>query len=365
MAAKSHSGTFATGGSGSFTVLVTNVGASTANGTVTVTDALPVGMTPVSASGTGWNTCTFGGSGGRTVTCTHSNPGGLPANTSLSPITINVNISASAGTLNNTANLSFTGDQYSANDSSTDTVAVKNSADLSVTKTSPQTHYQRGDALTYTVQVTNNGPSNATNARLTDDLPANLVYGSHTAGQGSYDPATGIWTIGALTNGASATLTINATIGGSAPYGSGIVNTAGSLTSDEVDPNQNNNSASQTVYVLYPTAVDLASFEAAQTMVGKVTVKWATLLETDIAGFNLYRGNPSGLDWVRVNDALIPAQNLGIGGSQYVFVDMGAAGGVRAIYRLDFVNPNGAVIGSSQVNFVPAVFLFAPLGSRP
>ena len=47
--------------------------------------------------------------------------------------------------------------------------------------------------------------------------PLGLAYVSHVASAGTtYDPLSGVWTIGALANGASRTLTINATFSSSA-----------------------------------------------------------------------------------------------------------------------------------------------------
>ena len=65
---KSHSGNFAQGQAGAgYTITVSNVGGAASSGTVTVTDALPTGLTATAISGTGW-TCTLG-----TLTCTRSN----------------------------------------------------------------------------------------------------------------------------------------------------------------------------------------------------------------------------------------------------------------------------------------------------
>ena len=56
---KSHFGNFPPGGTGSYTIVVTNTGSAATSGNVTVTDTLPNGLTPTNApSGTGW-TCTL------------------------------------------------------------------------------------------------------------------------------------------------------------------------------------------------------------------------------------------------------------------------------------------------------------------
>ena len=60
----------------------------------------------------------------------------------------------------------------------------------------------------------NNGTAQATNVSLTDLLPAGLTatLNNGVASQGSYDPATGIWTIGTIANGSNATLTLEGTV---------------------------------------------------------------------------------------------------------------------------------------------------------
>lgn len=65
---------------------------------------------------------------------------------------------------------------------------------------------------TFRVTVANAGPDTATGVEVTDLLPAGLVFQSATASQGSYNSGTGLWTVGSLANGASATLDITAQV---------------------------------------------------------------------------------------------------------------------------------------------------------
>ncbi len=99
-----------------------------------------------------------------------------------------------------------------------------------------------GTTVSFTVTVTNDGPSRATDVRVLDLLPAGLTLVSSSATQGSYSatavvgpPAypAGTWRVGTLTNGAVATLTINANVTGSTP----IINYAQVSYADQYDPN--------------------------------------------------------------------------------------------------------------------------------
>ena len=80
---KSHVGNFTRGLTASYTVPVSNVSPyGTSSGTVIVNDTLPLGLTPTSATGTGWS-CSIVS---QTVSCTDSTA--LPAGGSYPSITI-------------------------------------------------------------------------------------------------------------------------------------------------------------------------------------------------------------------------------------------------------------------------------------
>ena len=70
--------------------------------------------------------------------------------------------------------------------------------------------FSEGDSVTYTITVENYGPHNAPEVEVLDLLPAEVSYVSHSGG--TYDPVTGIWSIGTLTFPSTLTLTINATV---------------------------------------------------------------------------------------------------------------------------------------------------------
>jgi choice-of-anchor A domain-containing protein/uncharacterized repeat protein (TIGR01451 family)/TQXA domain-containing protein len=91
-------------------------------------------------------------------------------------------------------------------------VAPQTDVDLRLTKTASNLNPKDGDEVTYTVTVVNNGPAPASGVNASDILPAGLTFVSASATQGSYNEATGIWNIGSLANGASATLTITVTV---------------------------------------------------------------------------------------------------------------------------------------------------------
>jgi uncharacterized repeat protein (TIGR01451 family)/fimbrial isopeptide formation D2 family protein len=81
--------------------------------------------------------------------------------------------------------------------------------DLSVTKVPSAGPYAFGSEVNWTITVANAGPDTATGVTVRDQLPAGLLYVTTvSASQGSFDSATGIWAVGALASGASATLVV-------------------------------------------------------------------------------------------------------------------------------------------------------------
>lgn len=114
-------------------------------------------------------------------------------------------------------------------------------SDLRVTKTVDNTTPVEGSIVNFTVTASNLGASNNTNVTVNDLLPSGYTYGSHTASRGTYNPSTGVWSIGNLNDQANATLTITAKVNPTGNY----TNTATiSTTSGISDPVTTNNSAS-------------------------------------------------------------------------------------------------------------------------
>lgn len=111
-------------------------------------------------------------------------------------------------------------------------------ADLVTTKllTSGNTEPVPGEPIVYTISVENNGPAGATNISLTDQLPAGLEATDNNgiASAGTYDAATGLWSVGSLAPGETATLTLEGTVLPTA-VGGDIENTTTSATSDQED----------------------------------------------------------------------------------------------------------------------------------
>lgn len=118
-------------------------------------------------------------------------------------------------------------------------IAPSQQADLRLSKTVDIPSPNVAQNITYTVTLTNDGPDTATNVTVTDRLPAGLTFVSATPSVGSFDGATGVWSIPSLASGSSVTLQIVATVNTSAP----VTNTAQVTAADQDDPDStpNNN----------------------------------------------------------------------------------------------------------------------------
>jgi trimeric autotransporter adhesin len=224
-----HSGNFTAGQNGSFTLHVNNSGPSTETGTITVTDTLPAGLGFVSGAGSGWSCAATG----QTVSCSHAGP--LAGAASLPDLTLTVSVAAGAAPgVTNTAMVSGSVfDFQSGNNSSTDTVVVKQ-PDLS-TSTKSVVDLNGGDAnpgdtLRYTIALTESAGVPASGISVTDNLPANttsLLVVSVPAG--AVDNSTGTQlSVSGLSLPASGndSIVFDVTISGSTPPGTAINNTA-------------------------------------------------------------------------------------------------------------------------------------------
>jgi uncharacterized repeat protein (TIGR01451 family) len=142
---------------------------------------------------------------------------------------------ANGSTISNTASVSSsTADPNTANNSSTVNSTVATAAGLVVNKTGPSTVIINTD-VTYTITLTNTGPSDAQNVNLTDVVPAGTTFVSESQTSG---PAFALGTppagsggtvsdsIATFASGASATFILVVHASPSDINGSTIVNTA-------------------------------------------------------------------------------------------------------------------------------------------
>ncbi|MGD1149294.1 MAG: C25 family cysteine peptidase [Thermoanaerobaculaceae bacterium] len=297
---KTHS---TTGSTVTYTMVVTNTGTNVTG--ATFTDTVPPSITGVtwSCAHTTNDTCSAATGSGNTIGLT------LGLNTGAANyVTITATGTITAGTsaqIINTATITppaTWNDTNGANNTATDII---NAVDVGLTKTASVTTVANiGDAVIFTIVVSNCGPLVATGITLTDPLPTSFNFSSYTttATHGSCTTpavgATGTVTcaLGQLIAPASVTVTITATANATGSW----QNTA-TVTQNELDTNPANNSASVSGTTV---PVTVARFVATTEPDG-VRFNWTTAMEVSNAGYNIYAQSDGGL--VRVNPQLIPS----------------------------------------------------------
>ena len=206
-----------------YTMGVANDGTADATG-VTATDTLPDGVTFLAANTNGagtydpttgvWNVGTVASGTAATLTITATVKAGTEATTQI-----------------NRFSVTSTGIPLIVLDACTDvptescaSTTVPGVPQLVQNKTVDQATSAVGGTLTYTMTLANTGTGDATGVVAQDTLPAGLSFMSaNSNGFGTFDAVTGAWDVGTIAAGATATLTVTATIDPQAA-GSTLVN---------------------------------------------------------------------------------------------------------------------------------------------
>ncbi len=189
-----------------FTITLTNGGTATATN-VAVTDQLPAGTTFVSATP---SQGTYNNTTGVWTVGTVNSAGIVTLQITATVTTVG----AKVNTAQVTASDQFDSDSTPNNsvgteDDQASVTVTPTAADLRVLKTVSSAAPQINSNFTYTVTVTNEGTTGATGVQLTDVIPTGLTFVSATpSGSTTYNSATGLWNVGSLNAGASATLSI-------------------------------------------------------------------------------------------------------------------------------------------------------------
>ena len=242
-----------------YTFTVSNTGPSDITAGTSVVVDLPAGVTLVSSNAPSGPCVTLGAD----LVC---GIGAVPNGSSRQvQVTVSLPSSTAQGTVL-TVNASLDGaesDTNVANSSAVETTTVAAAADLSVSVTgSPNPLIDLNQPLTYTVTVTNGGPSDATGATVVDTLAAGLTFISATPSSGTCGHAGGVvtCTIGNIAAGATATVTIQASalnVSTDSVQNTAVVSTA------TTDPNAGNNTA--TISTSVQARADLSVTKTAST----------------------------------------------------------------------------------------------------
>ncbi len=209
------------------------------------------------------------------VTCPTGNLAPGAATTCTGPYTLRQQDLNPDGTLTNTATASGTSPIGQTAQSPPATLTIPVAADISLTKVASTTTPLVGQNVVYTITVTNLGPSAARTIVVSDPPPVGTTNVSAVTTVGTYDPATGLWSIPALAVNQTATLTETDRV--DSP--NAIVNGARVTSAEQPDLNPNNQSGSVTVNPVVPTTdiAVLKSFDQSAIHVGDTVVATLTV----------------------------------------------------------------------------------------
>jgi uncharacterized repeat protein (TIGR01451 family) len=272
-----------------YTLTARNDGPSDARD-VMLTDPLDPQTTFVSAAVDG-DPCAFDGT---SVLCAVGTL--APGESATATVTVTLATGANA-VVQNTATVTTTTSDSDPTDNA-DSIGFQPTviADVAVEKTASQSAVEAGDPISFTLTVSNVGPSDATDVVLTDALPVGFAYTGVDAGAGVDCTTDGpavrcVW--GALAAGASEAVTVHAVIDAGAPAGS-VTNTA-SVAAPADDEDTSNNSDSVDVEVVQSADVRLAKSASPATGVPGLPQDFVLTVTND--GPSVARG-------VRISDPL-------------------------------------------------------------
>jgi uncharacterized repeat protein (TIGR01451 family) len=224
-----------------YTISINDQGPSSA-GDLTLTDVLPPSLLFSSITAPGWSCSTPAVGANGTVSCTISD---IPVGVTNVTLQVSTASSTPPSSVTNNISLASTTDPQSPRSASA-TTQITTSADLTITKSSLPTAVA-GGPITYTINVTNNGPSDAQTVVMNDALPPAVKFQSiAAAGWSCTTPAVGssgtvTCSRATLAASASSPITIQGTLALSTPASTSISNTA-TVTSATADPTTPNSS---------------------------------------------------------------------------------------------------------------------------
>ncbi|HLF26949.1 MAG TPA: FG-GAP-like repeat-containing protein [Anaerolineae bacterium] len=238
---------------------------------VTLSDTLPNGLTGVAVDmPSGW-LCS---AGANPLTCTADRIEiGLPT-----VFTLTATAPITGGVITNTAHItSTTADLNPAFNTATITTTVMALADLGIVKTTNAAQVGAGNPLTYTLTISNAGPSAiGTTVVVTDVLPPGLGSAS-ASGSGWSCNTSALPTITCTLNSLAVGPAPNIVIAATAPITLGVITNTAWITSTVNDPSLLNNSAFVTVTVGEVPITGLLAFNSSPTTLGRSTAFTATI----------------------------------------------------------------------------------------
>ena len=254
-----------------YTIAINNSGPSFASD-LTVTDTFAAPLRFVSVTAPGWSCVPPAVGSPGVMTCTNPE---LPLGATNLTLKLDTSPSTAPTTVTNDVSVGASTDPGGPRVASA-TTQITTSADLTITKVLTPTSPVAGQPATYTITVSQNGPSDAADVTVNDPLPSAVLFQSiNASGWTCSTPAVGSSGTVSCTRTPLApgvyTITIQAIVAAAAPSGTVISNTA-TTTSTTPDPTlPNTASVSFAVATQADLSVTIADSPDPATILGTLT----------------------------------------------------------------------------------------------
>ncbi|RMG92257.1 MAG: DUF11 domain-containing protein [Chloroflexi bacterium] len=189
---------------------------------------------------------------------------------------------------------------------------VRLSTDLSITKSDSPDPVIAGNNLTWTLRVTNSGPGQAQNVRVTDTIPAGLRFQSASGGgfNCSYNSGSRQLTCTRATMNSGQTSTINVVVTVPPDYTSNRISNTASVTSDATDTNPGNNQDTEVTAVAWQADLSITKSDSPDPVMPGEALRYTLVVRNN---------GPSSARNVVVQDVLPPGLNyVGVTPPTYV-----------------------------------------------
>ena len=306
-----------------YTLTLINNGPSLARN-ISIADTLPADTSYINATTT-QGTCgpTSGG-----VLCSL---GDLDTgNTATISILVSVGPGATGTLVNMASAISPTPDPVSGNDTASETTQISVFADLALAKTSAPDPVFAGGILTYTLTVTNTGPSGADGTVLTDTLPGETTFLTALPPQGSCSEAAGVVVCDLGTLGVNSTIAVPLAVTVDPDAAGSTLTNQAVAASGAIDPAGGNNTASLTTTVTASADLQVLIFDTPDALSpgevltytvvvqnngpsDAVGVVLTDTLPVEVALLNLAPGPGAACSGIRSSAVLSPAWLPGVG----------------------------------------------------
>ncbi len=245
------------------------------------------------------------------------------------------------------------------------TCTTLDNTDLSITKSDSPDPVFAGDNITYTINLSNNGPSSASNVTVTDAVPANTTFVSASVvtgtGWGVSAPSVGgtgnvVFSKASVANGETAVFQIVVKVDTGTANGATITNTA-TAASDTPDPNGANNTATATTTVVAQADLAVTKSDSPDPVAAGQNITYTINFVNNGAG---NATNVTVTDAVPANTTFVSASVVtgtgwsvsapSVGGTgNVVFSKASTANGETAVFQI-VVNVNSATAGGTIIS---------------